>query len=144
MHANSPCRWLASAIALAVLMLNLQVAAQGTNATCVQSSWVSRLVLISNVVVDVQLLYSPSILRSKALARSLPRCSACVVETVSQSYRVYMIETDTILAYNIAALPNNTVYLGPTIDEVNPCQCNTVVYSLMSACALCQNRNVIS
>ncbi|KAJ3775388.1 hypothetical protein FB446DRAFT_407418 [Lentinula raphanica] len=47
--------------------------------------------------------------------------------------------------YNVVALPNtNSDYLGPTIDAANPCQCNTVVYSLMSACALCQNGSIIT
>jgi hypothetical protein len=42
--------------------------------------------------------------------------------------------------YNVVALPSaDSEYLGPTIDSANPCQCSTVVYSLMSACALCQN-----
>ncbi|KIK57654.1 hypothetical protein GYMLUDRAFT_45822 [Collybiopsis luxurians FD-317 M1] len=45
--------------------------------------------------------------------------------------------------YNVVALPDATSdYLGPTIDGANPCQCNTVVYSLMSACALCQNATI--
>ncbi|KAJ4487759.1 hypothetical protein J3R30DRAFT_844258 [Lentinula aciculospora] len=47
--------------------------------------------------------------------------------------------------YNVIALPNaDSEYLGPSIDAANPCQCNTVVYSLMSACALCQNGTTIT
>ncbi|KAF8892476.1 hypothetical protein BD779DRAFT_1188543 [Infundibulicybe gibba] len=37
-------------------------------------------------------------------------------------------------SYNVAALPDQTHYLGPDLSDANPCQCNTVVYSLMSAC----------
>jgi len=33
-------------------------------------------------------------------------------------------------------------YTGPFADEANPCQCSTVVYSLVSACATCQNRTI--
>jgi len=45
--------------------------------------------------------------------------------------------------YDVLALPQDTAYyLGPPIDAANPCQCNTVVYSLMSACALCQNGTI--
>ncbi|KAF9469207.1 hypothetical protein BDZ94DRAFT_1243953 [Collybia nuda] len=43
-------------------------------------------------------------------------------------------------SYNVAALPPNTHYLGPTLKLANPCQCNTVAYSLMSACGSCQGR----
>ncbi|KAK7467282.1 hypothetical protein VKT23_004339 [Stygiomarasmius scandens] len=46
--------------------------------------------------------------------------------------------------YNVAPLPEDNHYLGPTIDDSNPCQCNTVIYSLMSACGLCQNRTIAS
>ncbi|KAJ4497937.1 hypothetical protein C8R41DRAFT_916962 [Lentinula lateritia] len=47
--------------------------------------------------------------------------------------------------YKVVALPDiDTEYLGPSIDAANPCQCNTVVYSLMSACALCQNGTTIT
>lgn len=44
------------------------------------------------------------------------------------------------IAYNVDALPDQTHYLGPTLALANPCQCNTVVYSLMSACGACQGR----
>ena len=33
-------------------------------------------------------------------------------------------------------------YSGPTIDNQNACQCSTVSYSLISACAACQNATV--
>ncbi|KAG7447976.1 uncharacterized protein BT62DRAFT_745857 [Guyanagaster necrorhizus] len=42
--------------------------------------------------------------------------------------------------YDIQSLPDQSHYLGPSIDGANPCQCNTVSYSLISACAACQNR----
>ncbi|KAF5389912.1 hypothetical protein D9757_003681 [Collybiopsis confluens] len=50
----------------------------------------------------------------------------------------------TAMDYNVGSLPSaDSVYLGPTIDAANACQCNTVVYSLMSACSLCQNGTLI-
>ncbi|KAJ3991779.1 hypothetical protein F5050DRAFT_1812145 [Lentinula boryana] len=50
-----------------------------------------------------------------------------------------------IADYKVVALPNtDSDYLGPSIDAANPCQCNTVVYSLMSACSLCQNGTIIT
>jgi len=33
-------------------------------------------------------------------------------------------------------------YTGPYVSEANSCQCSTVVYSLISACAVCQNRTI--
>ncbi|KAF8201562.1 hypothetical protein BJ912DRAFT_506116 [Pholiota molesta] len=46
--------------------------------------------------------------------------------------------------FPVAALPDNTHYLGPTLQNANPCQCNTVTYSLMSACGACQGRTYLS
>jgi len=37
-------------------------------------------------------------------------------------------------------LPVGSEYTGPWLNQVNPCQCSTVVYSLVAACGLCQNR----
>ncbi|KZT26509.1 hypothetical protein NEOLEDRAFT_1132014 [Neolentinus lepideus HHB14362 ss-1] len=46
--------------------------------------------------------------------------------------------------YNIAALPDNQHYIGPTQAIANDCQCSTVTYNLMSACGACQNRTIIA
>jgi len=43
-------------------------------------------------------------------------------------------------ATNIPAVPAGNHYLGPTTSEANPCRCNSVTYSAISACAGCQNR----
>jgi len=40
-------------------------------------------------------------------------------------------------------LPDQFHYGGPDLQDANPCQCNTVVYSLLAECALCQNRTAI-
>ncbi|KAF9053890.1 hypothetical protein BDZ89DRAFT_297997 [Hymenopellis radicata] len=45
-------------------------------------------------------------------------------------------------SYEVQALPEGTHYVGPTISSANACQCSTVTYSLLSACAECQNRTV--
>ncbi|KAK7054687.1 hypothetical protein VNI00_003150 [Paramarasmius palmivorus] len=47
-------------------------------------------------------------------------------------------------SYDVKALPENSRYLGPSIDGANECQCSTVTYSLISACGLCQNRTISS
>ncbi|EPQ58044.1 hypothetical protein GLOTRDRAFT_98772 [Gloeophyllum trabeum ATCC 11539] len=46
--------------------------------------------------------------------------------------------------YNIAPLPEDHHYIGPTQATANDCECNTVVYNLMSACGACQNRTIIT
>ncbi|KAN0134212.1 hypothetical protein V8E53_007984 [Lactarius tabidus] len=40
--------------------------------------------------------------------------------------------------YSIAALPQGSLYRGPNAGHDNLCVCNTVVYSLLSACGACQ------
>ncbi|OAX38931.1 hypothetical protein K503DRAFT_865799 [Rhizopogon vinicolor AM-OR11-026] len=42
--------------------------------------------------------------------------------------------------YTLNPLPVDTHYIGPYADEANSCECNTVTYSLVSACGDCQNR----
>jgi len=44
----------------------------------------------------------------------------------------------------VDGLPSDSHYLGPTTQNANACQCNTVVYSLMSACGACQGRTYLS
>ncbi|TFK54799.1 hypothetical protein OE88DRAFT_1653297 [Heliocybe sulcata] len=46
--------------------------------------------------------------------------------------------------YNIASLPADHHYIGPTQATANQCQCSTVTYNLMSACGACQNRTIIA
>ncbi|KAJ6623489.1 hypothetical protein B0H10DRAFT_2010009 [Mycena sp. CBHHK59/15] len=43
-------------------------------------------------------------------------------------------------SYQLNALPDGYHYTGPTLASANPCQCSTVVYSLLAECGLCQNR----
>ncbi|KAF5330579.1 hypothetical protein D9619_005903 [Psilocybe cf. subviscida] len=44
----------------------------------------------------------------------------------------------------VDGLPTDSHYVGPTLQNANACQCNTVVYSLMSACGACQGRTYLS
>lgn len=49
-----------------------------------------------------------------------------------------MVHTN--LGFNIPPLVSpNAFYLGPTAGASTDCVCSTVYYSLLSACALCQN-----
>ncbi|KAG1878260.1 hypothetical protein F4604DRAFT_1756106 [Suillus subluteus] len=41
-------------------------------------------------------------------------------------------------SYEIVAIPAGTQYTGPPLSGANPCQCNSVIYSLTSACGVCQ------
>ncbi|KAJ7087851.1 hypothetical protein C8R44DRAFT_29083 [Mycena epipterygia] len=45
-------------------------------------------------------------------------------------------------SYYVDALPQGFHYEGPDLQDANPCQCNTVVYSLLAECGLCQNRTI--
>ncbi|KAG2158230.1 uncharacterized protein EDB93DRAFT_1238020 [Suillus bovinus] len=42
-------------------------------------------------------------------------------------------------AFSISPLPPDTHYAAPTVAEASACECNTVTYSLVSACGDCQN-----
>ncbi|KAG0702986.1 hypothetical protein DFH29DRAFT_982149 [Suillus ampliporus] len=44
--------------------------------------------------------------------------------------------------YEIHAIPAGAQYRGPLLNGTNPCQCNTVIYSMTSACGVCQGRTV--
>jgi hypothetical protein len=47
-------------------------------------------------------------------------------------------------AFSVPALQPGYEYTGPSIDDYNLCKCNTVVYSLLSACDACQGAEWIS
>ncbi|KAG6333493.1 hypothetical protein ID866_5596 [Astraeus odoratus] len=46
--------------------------------------------------------------------------------------------------FTVDPLDPNTHYVGPYADEANDCECNTITYSLISACSICQNRTYIA
>ncbi|KIJ69010.1 hypothetical protein HYDPIDRAFT_36113 [Hydnomerulius pinastri MD-312] len=46
--------------------------------------------------------------------------------------------------YNISTLPPGDHYLGAASGDGNPCQCNSVVYNLISACGACQDAEILS
>jgi len=46
-------------------------------------------------------------------------------------------------SYEVLALPEQYSYQGPdSLQDANPCWCNTVTYSLLAECGLCQNRTI--
>ena len=45
--------------------------------------------------------------------------------------------------FAIAPVPQGKSYRGPDGGESDPCECNTVVYSLVSACGACQGASWI-
>ncbi|KAK0475721.1 hypothetical protein IW261DRAFT_1644243 [Armillaria novae-zelandiae] len=47
-------------------------------------------------------------------------------------------------AFLVPALPDGSHYTGPGTAQVNLCNCNTITYSLISACADCQNRQYLN
>ncbi|KIK92404.1 hypothetical protein PAXRUDRAFT_147406, partial [Paxillus rubicundulus Ve08.2h10] len=46
--------------------------------------------------------------------------------------------------FEVDSLPSGSFYVGPTADEQNACQCSTLTYTTISACALCQNQTYLS
>jgi len=46
--------------------------------------------------------------------------------------------------FTVGPLLQGNVYLGPTLDNANSCRCSSVFYSLISACASCQDRNFLA
>ncbi|KAJ7273317.1 hypothetical protein C8J57DRAFT_1506841 [Mycena rebaudengoi] len=47
-------------------------------------------------------------------------------------------------AFVVPALPNSTnLYAPPSVNEVNPCACSSVFYSLLQACAACQGATLL-
>lgn len=45
--------------------------------------------------------------------------------------------------FTLAPLAPGFVYLGPPPENANSCRCSSVYYSLLSACAVCQDRDFI-
>ena len=43
----------------------------------------------------------------------------------------------------VYSLPEDYHYSPPTIAIATPCQCSTVFYSMISACATCQDRTSV-
>lgn len=46
--------------------------------------------------------------------------------------------------FSLDPLEPGFIYLGPSRAAANPCRCSTVYYSLLSACAYCQNQSFLS
>ncbi|KAI0280141.1 hypothetical protein BGY98DRAFT_372837 [Russula aff. rugulosa BPL654] len=55
----------------------------------------------------------------------------------------YMLATCYSGSYTLAPLSIGTTYLGPNPSNSNGCQCSTIGYSLISACATCQDELTI-
>ncbi|KAJ3527407.1 hypothetical protein NMY22_g9798 [Coprinellus aureogranulatus] len=79
----------------------------------------------------------------------LATCSAAFWSYNSLSQSPCVVGTALWAACNptvnpITALLPDEVYIGPRKGYDTPCTCSSVVYSLISACAWCQNRDFIS
>ncbi|KIM62174.1 hypothetical protein SCLCIDRAFT_849521 [Scleroderma citrinum Foug A] len=45
--------------------------------------------------------------------------------------------------FDMSSLGPGAFYAGPCMDEINPCECNTITYNLIAACSICQNQTYI-
>ncbi|KAJ8588686.1 hypothetical protein M405DRAFT_874248 [Rhizopogon salebrosus TDB-379] len=52
--------------------------------------------------------------------------------------------TSSLAALGVTAASPGAMYPGPSADTANECMCNTVTYSMISACGACQNGTVES
>jgi hypothetical protein len=50
--------------------------------------------------------------------------------------------TSSLAALGVTAASPGAMYPGPSADTANECMCNTVTYSMISACGACQNGTV--
>jgi len=78
----------------------------------------------------------------KLRVQSLPTCSRHVMGVVSVHTACTSTTVLFFAAFTIDPLPTGSQYQGPTTYD--PCECNTVIYSLMSACDFCQGQTCIS
>lgn len=47
-----------------------------------------------------------------------------------------------VAVWNVPAITSGSEYVGPLLGESNKCQCSSVVYSMVSACAVCQGGDI--
>jgi hypothetical protein len=81
------------------------------------------------------------ILSAKIRVRSRRTCCQHATGAVSRWIVSFgeLYRLITFVAFTIDALPPGYMYYGPNgADDSNLCKCNTVAYSLMSACGGCQ------
>jgi len=58
---------------------------------------------------------------------------------VSVYHACTSLAVSSLIAFTVYTLTPGSIYGGPSgIDIFNLCKCNTIVYSLMSACEACQ------
>ena len=76
---------------------------------------------------------------SLRLDKSARRVSAALYVSQSPYWRWLFYHAGSV----IPSLPPGTSYDGPSADGSNECTCSSVYYSLLSACAICQERPTI-
>ncbi|KAF9053187.1 hypothetical protein BJ165DRAFT_1400515 [Panaeolus papilionaceus] len=96
-------------------------------------------------------LFTFSLQLQEALAQSDASCLPFYSWTFNSQHKSPCEVASSLLSvcnngpFFVHALPDNSHYLGPTtVAGANPCQCNTVLYSLMSACGACQGKSYLS
>ena len=72
------------------------------------------------------------------VVRYLTACSVSPLNDVPSWLVRPLIVPHTRTVFDIATLPQGSLYRGPDAGQDNLCVCNTVVYSLVSACGACQ------
>jgi len=77
-------------------------------------------------------------------------CCSCPCSSLQSWWWVFCVSIDQYLlnwlslsVFTLDSLGPGLVYLGPSESVANPCRCNTVYYSMLSACAACQGNRWI-
>lgn len=122
---------------------------QTTDAVCIESyAWVWHRLLNSKKIKALTYSYSKaynSYGQSPCMVAGYlqQQCNSAPGKSISDFTGYIKIDGDG--AVNVPALHQNKLYPAPTSNgSDSSCQCSSVVYSLMSACASCQLGNYVS
>jgi len=129
-----------------LLLFSGSAIAQIYTAKCTQSSWDwVRNDNVSDPTCFRQLTTTMSrhiTLKIKIRARLRDTCYPRAVGVVSILLGCAGIAVSSLAAFTIQSLPSGYKYTGPSsFDGSNVCKCNTIVYSLLSACGACQGES---
>lgn len=60
------------------------------------------------------------------------------------SHVINFILSALLSEFIIGSLPPGYYFPAPSIDQANPCSCNSIAYNLIAACSTCQNSTYIT
>lgn len=128
-----------------LLLFSGSAIAQVVSPTCTQSSWNwVRNDNVSDPTCFRQLMTMSRHITLKIKIRAMLRdtCNPRAVGVVSILLGCAGIAISSLAEFTVPPLPPGYKYAGPSsFDGSNLCKCNTIVYSLLSACGACQGES---